>query len=137
MEHFSIINKVILAPMVRIGTLPFRRLCAKHGADIIFTEEIIDKKLISCKKIYNPDLKTNDYIYKDGSLALRIHEEEKNNLILQIGTSSPKSAVEAALLVKDDVIGIDVNMGCPKHFSTHGNMGSSLLALPDLVKEVL
>ena len=122
--------------MVRIGTLPFRKLCLSHGADIIFTEEIIDKKLIGCQKIYNEELKTNDYIYKDGTLALRIHEEERNNLILQIGTSSAKSALEAALLVKDDVIGIDVNMGCPKHFSTHGNMGSSLLALPDLVKEV-
>jgi tRNA-dihydrouridine synthase len=28
-------------------------------------------------------------------------------------------------------------MGCPKHFSTHGNMGSSLLKLPKLAKSIL
>ncbi|KAH3774398.1 hypothetical protein DPMN_175780 [Dreissena polymorpha] len=31
-------NKVILAPMVRIGTLPTRLLALKYGADIVYTE---------------------------------------------------------------------------------------------------
>jgi tRNA-dihydrouridine synthase 2 len=35
-----------------------------------------------------------------------------------------------------NIIGVDVNMGCPKHFSTHGNMGSALLLKPDLAKAV-
>lgn len=34
-------NKVILAPMVRIGTLPTRVLSLRFGADLVYTEEII------------------------------------------------------------------------------------------------
>jgi len=39
-------NKLILAPMVRIGTLPMRLLALDYGADIVYTEELIDKKLL-------------------------------------------------------------------------------------------
>lgn len=31
-------GKVILAPMVRIGTLPTRMLALKYGADIVYAE---------------------------------------------------------------------------------------------------
>jgi tRNA-dihydrouridine synthase 2 len=130
-------NKLILAPMVRICTTPFRLLCLKYGADLVFTEEIIAKKLRFSEKVYNEDLNTNDYIsIKDGSLVLRTHPDEKGKLILQIGASNPEDAVQAALVVKEDIVGVDVNMGCPKHFSTHGNMGSALLHQPELAKEV-
>lgn len=131
-------NKVILAPMVRINTTPFRLLSLKYGADLVFTEEIIAKKLRFCEKIYNPDLKTNDYIStKEGTLVLRVDPElEKHKLILQIGVSNPEDALQAVLVVKDDIIGVDVNMGCPKHFSTHGMMGSALLHNPSKAKEV-
>jgi len=40
------------------------------------------------------------------------------------------------LVVKEDICAVDVNMGCPKHFSTHASMGSALLLLPDLVQKV-
>jgi tRNA-dihydrouridine synthase 2 len=40
-------NKMMLAPMVRVGTLPFRLLCLDYGADFVYTEEIIDRKLVS------------------------------------------------------------------------------------------
>lgn len=73
-SNFSILNKLILAPMVRIGTTPFRLLAMKHGADLIFTEEIIAKKLIYCEKVYNKTLGTNDYVsVRDGYVVLRIH----------------------------------------------------------------
>jgi tRNA-dihydrouridine synthase 2 len=136
-SSIAVTNKLILAPMVRIGTTPFRLLCLKYGADIVYTEEIIAKKLMNCIKVHNKDLNVNEYIsIKDGSLVLRVHPKEKGKLILQIGASDPNDAVKAAFIVKDDVIGVDLNMGCPKHFSTHGNMGSALLHRPDLAKEV-
>lgn len=34
-------EKLILAPMVRIGTLPTRVLSLKYGADLVYTEELI------------------------------------------------------------------------------------------------
>ena len=37
---------------------------------------------------------------------------------------------------ESDVAAIDVNMGCPKEYSTKGGMGAALLSQPDKVKEV-
>lgn len=39
-------GKLVLAPMVRIGTLPMRLLALDYGADIVYTEELIDRKLL-------------------------------------------------------------------------------------------
>lgn len=39
-------NKMILAPMVRVGTLPMRLLALDYGAQIVYTEELIDWKLL-------------------------------------------------------------------------------------------
>lgn len=50
-------NKVILAPMVRINTLPMRLLALDYGADIVYTEELIDHRLIRCYRKVNGNLK--------------------------------------------------------------------------------
>lgn len=132
---------LLLAPMVRLNTLPFRLVCLDHGADIVYTEEIISFKLQKCKRIENQDLNTIDYILHDenkkSDVVLRIDKREKSKLILQIGANDPNVALKAALLVQSDVIGVDLNMGCPKHFSTHGDMGSNLLYKPDLACSIL
>lgn len=31
-------NKIILAPMVRVSTLPFRLLALEYGADLVYCE---------------------------------------------------------------------------------------------------
>ena len=54
-SHFYT-NKVILAPMVRVGTLPMRLLAVDYGADLVYTEEIIDFKLSKRKKKKNGNL---------------------------------------------------------------------------------
>lgn len=46
-------NKIILAPMVRIGTLPMRLLALRYGADIVYTEELIDWKFLRSKRRCN------------------------------------------------------------------------------------
>ena len=71
-------NKVVLAPMVRIGTLPMRRLALRYGADIVYCEvinaytdtpwpcciplspshhvsqqELIDHKVVQCRRRVN------------------------------------------------------------------------------------
>lgn len=45
-EYLNYENKIILAPMVRVGTLPMRLLALDYGADIVYTEELIDFKLL-------------------------------------------------------------------------------------------
>lgn len=39
-------NKTVLAPMVRVGTLPMRLLALDYGADIVYSEELIDWKFL-------------------------------------------------------------------------------------------
>ena len=53
---------ISLAPMVRMNMLPYRELCLAHGADFVWSEEIIDRKLIWCKRIENQELGTIDFV---------------------------------------------------------------------------
>lgn len=46
-------NKLILAPMVRVGTLPMRLLALEYGADIVYTEELIDWKFLKSVRMVN------------------------------------------------------------------------------------
>ena len=55
-------NKMIMAPMVKIGTTPARLVALEYGADIVYTEEIIDWRLLRSTRVENPVLNTIDYI---------------------------------------------------------------------------
>lgn len=46
-------DKLVLAPMVRVGTLPMRLLALEYGADLVYTEELIDWKLLNSKRVEN------------------------------------------------------------------------------------
>lgn len=137
-------GKLVLAPMVRAGEMPTRLLALKHGADLVWSPEIVDKKLVQCVRYENTKLNTIDFIIpslndkKPPTVVFRTYPAmEKNKLIFQMGTCTPNLAVEAALKVIEDVDGIDVNAGCPKHFSVHSGMGAALLQTPDKLCSIL
>lgn len=134
-------GKLILAPMVRVGTLPARLLALKYGAGLVYSPETVDKKLEKCSRRVDSATGCIDYLFTDGqhrtSLVFRTLPREKERLILQLGTADPDSALRAALLVQPDVSGIDVNCGCPKRFSTHAGMGSALLRDPNRLCSIL
>lgn len=46
-------NKLILAPMVRMNTLPFRLLTLDYGAEMVYSEEIIDHKMLRSERQFN------------------------------------------------------------------------------------
>ncbi|OTF79079.1 tRNA-dihydrouridine(20) synthase[NAD(P)+]-like protein [Euroglyphus maynei] len=123
--------------MVRVGTLPMRLLALQYGADLVYTDEIIDFKLIKSKRYVNDALGTVDFVDDAGVVVFRTCSLEKDRVILQIGTNDPDRAVMAAKMVEDDVAGIDINMGCPKSFSIKGGMGAALLNKPDLVQRII
>eukprot|EP00045_Choanoeca_perplexa_P014794 m.176333 g.176333 ORF g.176333 m.176333 type:complete len:528 (-) comp16798_c0_seq5:861-2444(-) len=131
-------NKVMLAPMVRGGTLPTRLLALKYGAQVVYGEELIDFRMLECERVVNPVLDTIDFISKaDHSVAFRTCAAEKDAVVFQMGTSDPERAVRVAKLVESDVAGIDVNMGCPKPFSLKGGMGAALLKEPDRAAAIM
>lgn len=127
----------MLAPMVRVGTLPMRLLALRYGADIVYGEEIIDHKMIHCTRVQNKLLGTVDYLASDGTVVFRTCEEEKEKLIFQMGTCDPERALRVAKMLEQDVSGIDINMGCPKEFSIKGGMGAALLTQPEKIKKIL
>ncbi len=147
-------NRILCGPMVRISSLPFRLLALEYGADIVFSEELIDYRLTQCIRVengiflnlfflnnflFNLDLfNTIDFLVPgEDRPMLQIHKNrEKDRLIVQLGTSNGQRALNAARLIEKDVAGIDINMGCPKKFSIQGGMGSALLDHPDKVKQV-
>lgn len=131
-------NKLVLAPMVRVGTLPLRLLAADYGADITYGEEIIDHKMVKCHRKLNERLGSIDFVEKGtGNVVFRTCNEERNRIVFQIGTSDAVRALAAAQLVCKDVAAVDINMGCPKSFSVSGGMGAALLSKPDLIHDIL
>ncbi|TYZ67161.1 hypothetical protein PybrP1_000398, partial [[Pythium] brassicae (nom. inval.)] len=131
-------DAVCLAPMVRSGTLPLRLLSLRYGADLVYGEEIVDKRIIATNRVPNALLDTVDYVSKNGgAVVFRTCEEEKRKVVFQIGTADAVLALKAAETVAGDVAAVDINMGCPKHFSIQGGMGAALLKTPEVACDIL
>lgn len=151
-------NKIILAPMVKVGTLATRLLALRYGADIVYSEEIIDFKFLRSYRQVNGSyhatlsneselikrlsildvLGTVDFIDKnDGTIVFRTCPLEKDKVVLQLGTADGQRALKVAKMVENDIAAIDINMGCPKEFSLKGGMGAALLSDPERAKSIL
>ncbi|XP_034391736.1 tRNA-dihydrouridine(20) synthase [NAD(P)+]-like isoform X1 [Cyclopterus lumpus] len=130
-------NITALAPMVRVGTLPMRLLALDYGADVVYCEELIDIKMAKCQRVVNEVLDTVDFVAPDERVMFRTCEREKDRVVFQMGTADPDRALIVAKLVEQDVAAVDVNMGCPKEYSTKGGMGAALLSDPDKIVAIL
>jgi tRNA-dihydrouridine synthase 2 len=62
---------------------------------------------------------------------------EKPKLIFQLGTNDATTALKAAQVVLQDVSVIDINMGCPKKFSTQMGAGAELLKQPERIRDIV
>jgi tRNA-dihydrouridine synthase 2 len=104
--------------------------------DLVYSPEIIDRRLADSKRIENridqlskriskkckmwkklDELGTVDFVDSTGTLNLRVHPAERSRLILQMGTADPENALKAAAVVYQDVAGIDINCGCVSDFN--------------------
>jgi len=105
----SLYSGAVLAPMVRCGTLPLRVLALRMGANAVWGEEIIDKKLALCQRVVNDELSTVDFVAPDGSIVFRTCPAiEKGRLVCQLGTADGESALAAARVVENDVDGMNM-----------------------------
>lgn len=115
----------VAGPMIKVSVLPFRLMCLEYGADVVFTEELSAVHLAQCVRVME------NYVVHfrlpDGHTLFSTCPREAGRVILQLGVSEPDVAVSATRLVMNDIAGIDINMGCPKKFSTCRGMGASLL----------
>ncbi|XP_032367435.1 tRNA-dihydrouridine(20) synthase [NAD(P)+]-like [Etheostoma spectabile] len=135
--RLSFSNITALAPMVRVGTLPMRLLALDYGADVVYCEELIDIKMAQCHRVVNGEFWRRGFVAPDERVMFRTCERERDRVVLQMGTADPDRALAVARLVEKDVAAIDVNMGCPKEYSTKGGMGAALLSDPDKIEAIL
>jgi len=139
--------RLLLAPMVRAGHLPLRLWALHLGAHAVFSEELICKKLVRTERVVNYDLGTVDFctvpqhqsgqVNNHDRVVFRTNAYERDRVILQIGAADALEAVAAASIVAGDVAAIDLNMGCPQHFSISGGMGAALLKKPDTAVDIV
>lgn len=120
-----------LAPMVRANSVALRMQALAYGADAVYSEELVAQRLAKTRRVVNTDLDTVDFLNENDTMALRVVPHERDRLVVQLGAGDEAAARQAALHVSRDCAGVDLNMGCPKPFSTQGGMGAALLRDPD------
>ncbi len=112
-------NKIILAPMAGVTDLPFRLMCKKNGADLVYSE------MISARGMHYSDRKTNE---------LTLSHPDEQPLVVQIFGNEPDFLAESAeKLVAQGVTHLDINMGCPTPKITSNGDGSALMREPEKV----
>ena len=127
----------IAAPMVRASTLPFREECLRYGADLAFTEEVVDRKILDCITESFTDGTVLFKTEKSDTRAVHFNPSRKNQTTIQLGTADDIFAIKAAVKVVEYVSEVNINMGCPKSFSIQGGMGAALLSSPERATSIV
>lgn len=117
------INKgVFLAPMEGITDLPFRLMCRRLGADIVYSEFIASEALVRN--------------VEKSKLKMQISEEERP-VAVQIFGNRREALVESAKMVEDLGVDIlDINFGCWVKKVVNNDSGAAFLKNPERMAEV-
>ena len=112
---------LLLAPMEDVSDPPFRALCKKHGADLMYTEFISSEGLIrdAAKSVQKLD----------------IYEYERPVGIQIFGYDIDSMRESAMIIEKTNPDIIDINYGCPVKKVTCKGAGSGMLQdIPKLIR---
>jgi nifR3 family TIM-barrel protein len=112
---------LLLAPMEDVSDPPFRALCKKYGADLMYTEFISSEGLIraAAKSVQKLD----------------IYEYERPVGIQIFGHDIESMKTSAQIIEKTNPDIIDINFGCPVKKVTCKGAGAGMLQdIPKLVK---
>jgi tRNA-dihydrouridine synthase B len=106
-------GKLIFAPMAGTTNIPFRKICKKYGAALLFSGMINSDTLVrGCNQ----------------TLRLAVFDETERPIALQIFGHDPNTMAEAAKIIenmKPDVI--DINAGCSVQKISRYGAGATLL----------
>ncbi len=119
--NFEIDNGIFLAPMEDVSDYPFRMICKKLGADVVYSEFISSEALV-----------------RDAEKAFKkmtIHPEE-HPIGIQIYGRRVEAMVEAAQIAEEKGPDfIDINFGCPvKKVALKGAGAGLLREIPLMIK---
>jgi len=112
---------VILAPLAGVSDHPFRRACARNGADLTYVE------MISATAMLYESKRTFDMLTR--------HESESILGVQITGKTADEVGRAVAILDKMPFDTIDINMGCPVNKVVKSGCGSGILRDPARVYE--
>jgi tRNA-dihydrouridine synthase B len=122
--NLRIEDALVLAPMEDVTSAPFRALCRRHGADLVFTE------FVSAEGLVRDNRKSTE--------KLRLLAEERP-VGVQIFGERPEAMADAARRVVEESAPdvIDVNIGCPVRKVVQKGAGAALLRDLDLTERIV
>jgi len=117
-------NNIILAPMAGVTDLPFRTICKKMGASLVYTE------FVSSDGIVRENVKT---------LKMLEFKEFERPIGIQIFGNNPDIVSQSAKFVYNEFHPdiIDINFGCPVPKVTKKGAGSAALKDLSIMKEMV
>ena len=116
-------GRYFLAPLAGISDSSFRRIAARAGAALVYTE------MISAKALDQKNRHTGE--------LLEMSEEEKPVAVQLFGNEPDVMARATAQLEHLDFALVDINMGCPVPKVIKNGEGSALLRTPKLAAEIV
>jgi nifR3 family TIM-barrel protein len=112
---------LLLAPMEDVSDPPFRALCKKHGADLMYTEFISSEGLI---RDAAKSLKKLDIFEYERPIGIQIYGND---------IESMRIATDVTTQANPDII--DINYGCPvKKVACKGSGAGILQDIPKMVR---
>lgn len=117
-------GEAFLAPMAGVTDFPFRVICKRYGASLLYTE------MINAKALCYGD---------ENTFSMLEVKPEEGDVAVQIFGHEPQYMAEAASILSDmnRFRIIDINMGCPAPKITKNNEGSALMKDPTLAFKII
>lgn len=117
-------SNVFLAPMAGVTDISFREIAISMGCSMVYSE------MVSAKALHYGSSNTED--------LLRISPLEKPIAVQLFGSEKEILAETAARLSEnEDIVLIDINMGCPAPKLVKNGEGASLMLDPKKAQEIL
>jgi tRNA-dihydrouridine synthase B len=115
-------NQLALAPMAAVGNLPFRLMCRRYGAGLIYTPMI---------NAYNL------YMQRDPSRTLVDIDPDERPVAIQLIGSKPEALKAASSAISEKADIIDINMGCPESDLLAQKCGAYLIKETSQIERVV
>lgn len=114
---------IALAPMAGVTDMPFRQMCKRYGADVIYTE------FASVDALCHGNAKTREMI---------TFEPSEQPVVCQIFGSKPELFYKAAKILEEmGFSGVDINFGCPAYKVVKSGGGVRLMRHLSLCQELV
>jgi tRNA-dihydrouridine synthase B len=127
-KNISIKNKGVLAPMQEYTHLPFRLLCKKYSAGLLFTEMVSTRHVLEFKDdLFSLDLLTSSLDDTPTAVQLFGDFKDKKNTLESIHLLDKYNSFDI----------IDLNLGCPSLKIINSKSGSYNLKQIDAILPII